>query len=92
MFMAELVDSFYKSLSRCLSLVLKGSTPLFGSLKVVLSWAIKNIKDLWGADQATSLELMVEDFEKDVNEWRRLNDSYLSPSIEEELKRLSEQI
>ena len=55
------------------SLVLKGSTIPFRSLKVILSRAIKNIRGLKGADQAVSLELMVENLERDVGEWRRLN-------------------
>ena len=65
-FVAELVDSFFKSLSQCLSLALKGSVTPLESLKMVLSWAIENIRDLGKADQTTSLELMVEDLEKDV--------------------------
>ena len=87
-FLAKLVDSFFKSLSRCL----KGSTTPFESLKVVLSRAIENIRDLRGADQATSLKLMVEELEKDMGEWRHLNDSDLTPLVEEEVKRLSEQM
>ena len=60
------VVSFSKSLSQCLLLVLKGSTTPFESLKAVLSWPLENIRDLEGADQAASLEQMVEDLEKDV--------------------------
>jgi len=51
-----------------LSLVLKGSTTPFGSLKVFLSRAIENIRDLGRADQAASLKLTVENLEKDVGE------------------------
>ena len=36
-FMAEIVDSFYKSLKQSIALVLKGSTASFSALKVVLS-------------------------------------------------------
>ena len=36
-FVAELVDSFYKSLKRSIALVLKGSTTSFSALKMVLS-------------------------------------------------------
>ena len=36
-FVAEMVDSFYKSLKRSIALILKGSTILFSALKVVLS-------------------------------------------------------
>jgi len=67
---------------------LKGLTTPFKSLTVVLSWAIENNRDLRVADQAAFLELMVEDLEKDVSGWHRLNDSDLTPSVEEELKRL----
>ena len=67
-FVAELIDNFYKSLNRCLLLVLESSTTTFGCLKVVLSWAIKNIRDHGEADHTAFLELMVEDLEKDMNE------------------------
>ena len=36
-FVAEMVDSFYKSLKRSIALILKGSTTSFSALKVVLS-------------------------------------------------------
>jgi len=42
-FVAEIVDSFYKSLKRSVALVLKGSTTSFSTLKVVLSRNIKSI-------------------------------------------------
>jgi len=42
-FVAELVDSFYKSLKRSIALVLKGSTTSFSALKVVLSRSIESI-------------------------------------------------
>ena len=42
-FVAELVDSFYKSLKQSIALVLKGSTTSFSALKVVLSRSIDSI-------------------------------------------------
>jgi len=42
-FVAEMVDSFYKSLKRSVALVLKGSTTSFSALKVVLSRNIESI-------------------------------------------------
>ena len=36
--------------------------------RVVLSQVIENIRDLGGADQVVSLELTVENLEKDVGE------------------------
>ena len=48
--------------------MLKGSTSLFEFLKVVLTQNIETIRDLGGSDQVTSLELIVEDLEKDVGE------------------------
>jgi len=36
-FLMEMIDTFYKSLKRCISLVLKGSTSPFEILKVVLT-------------------------------------------------------
>ena len=49
-------------------LVLKGSTTSFEYLKMVLLWAIENIRDLREAYQAASLELIVEDSKKDASE------------------------
>ena len=72
-FVAEMVDSFYKSLKRSVALVLKGSTTSFSALKVVLYRNIESIRDFGGDDQAAALELLVERLEKDVGEWRRLS-------------------
>ena len=55
-FVAELVDSFYKSLKRSIALILKGSTTSFSTLKVVLSRSIENIQDFGGDNQAAALE------------------------------------
>jgi len=49
-------------------LVLKGSTTSFSVLKVVLSRSIDSIRDFGGDDQATTLELLVERLERDVDE------------------------
>jgi len=89
-FVAEMVDTFYKSLKRCISLVLKGSTSPIEFLKVILYRNIKTIRDFGGTDQAVSLELIVEDLEMDVGEWRCLNNSNLTPLVEEVVKRLSD--
>jgi len=87
-FMAEMVDSFYKSLKRSIALILKGSTTSFSALKVVLSLNIESIRDFRGDDQAAALELLVERLEKDVGEWRHLSSSDLDSSVDEELERL----
>ena len=88
-FVTEMVDNFYKSLKRFFALILKGSTTSFAALKVVLSRNIKSIQDFRGDGQAISLELLVENFERDVGEWRHLSISDLTPLIDEELKRLA---
>jgi len=88
-FMVEMIDTFYKSLKRCIYLVLKGSTSLFEFLKAVLIQNVETIRDFGGTDQAASLKLIVKDLKKDVDEWHRLNSTDLTPFIEEELKRLS---
>jgi len=62
-FMAEMVDSFYKSLKRSIALILKGLTISFSALKVILSQNIESIRDFRGDDQAAALELLVEKFE-----------------------------
>ena len=81
-FVAELVDSFYKSLKRSIALVLKGSTTSFSALKVVLSRSIDSIRDFGGDDQPATLELLVDRLERDVDEWRRLSHSKLESSID----------
>ena len=68
-FVAEMVDSFYKSLKRSIALILKGSTTSFSTLKVVLSRNIESIRDFGGDDQADALEVLVEKFEKGMGEW-----------------------
>ena len=70
--------------------MLKGSTGPFKFLKVVLTRNIETIRDFGGTDQAASLELIMEDLEKDVGKWCRLNSSDVSLLVEEELKRLSD--
>jgi len=64
------------------------SISLFEFLKVVLTRNIETIRDFWGIDQAASLELIVEDLEKDVGNWHCLHSSDLSLFVEEEIKRL----
>ena len=49
-FVAELVDSFYKSLKQSVALVLKSSTTSFSTLKVMLSRSIDSIQDFGGDD------------------------------------------
>jgi len=65
---AEMVDSFYKSLKRSVVLVLKGSTTSFSALKVVLTQNNESIRDFGGNDQAAALELLKERLERDVDE------------------------
>ena len=55
-FMAKMIDTFYKSLKRYISLVLKDSTSPFKFLKVIRTRNIETIRDLRGTDQAASLE------------------------------------
>ena len=59
---------------------------------MVLTQTIETVRDFGGTDQAAFLDLIMEDLEKDMGEWCRLNNSNLTPFIEEELKRLSEHI
>jgi len=70
--------------------MLKGLTTYFEFLKVVLTQNIETIRDFEGTDQAASLELIVEDLEKDVGEWCHLNSSDLSLLVEKEVKHLSD--
>jgi len=49
-FVVEMIDTFYKSLKQCISLVLKGSISPFEFLKVVLTQKIETIRDFGGID------------------------------------------
>ena len=91
-FVAEMIDTFYKSLKWCISLVLKGLTSPFKFLKVVLTQNIETIRDFGGTDQTASLELIVVDLEKDMGMWHRLNSSDLTPNFEEDVKGLFDHI
>jgi len=91
-FVAELVDSFYKSLKRSIALILKGSTTSFSALKVVLSQSIDSIWDFGGDDQAAALELLVDRLERNVDEWRSLRHSDLESSVNEQLAHLAAQM
>ena len=68
---------------------MKGSTISFSALKVVLSRSIDSIRDFGGDDQAATLELLVEKLERDVDEWRHLNNSDLDSSVNEQLEHLA---
>ena len=59
---------------------------------MVLSHNIESIQDFRGDDQAAARELLVEIFEKDVGERRRLSSLDLTLSEDEELKRLTAQM
>ena len=43
-FIAELIDNFYNSLRRWLSLVLKGARTLFGTLKSILVMLLRGLR------------------------------------------------
>ena len=73
-------------------MILKGSTTSFIAPKVVISRNIESIQDFRGDDQAAVLELLVEKFERDVGEWRRLSSLDLNPSVDEELEHLMAQM
>ena len=87
-FIGNLVDSFYNNLEQTIGLVLKGSPVPFSKLKVVLSRGIDCIRDFEGYHQATALELLVDDLEKDVEEWRRLYSSDAASLADERLSHL----
>jgi len=87
-FIGALVDSFYNNLEQTIGLVLKGSPVPFSKLKVVLSRGIDCIRDFEGYHQATALELLVDDLEKTVEEWRRLYRSDTASLVDERLAHL----
>ena len=59
---------------------------------MVLSRSIDSIRDFGGDDQATTLELLVDKLERDVDEWRRLSHSDLESSVNEQLAHLVAQM
>ena len=71
---------------------LEGFTTSFSALKVVLSRNIESIRDFGGDDQAAALELLVAELERDVDEWRRLSNSDLDSSVNEQLEHLTAQM
>jgi len=84
-FIGNLVDSFYNSLEQTIGLILKGSSVPFSKLKVILSRGIECIQDFEGYHQATALELLVDELEKAVEEWRHLYHSDLASLADERL-------
>ena len=59
---------------------------------MVLSRSIESIRDLEGYNQASALELLVDQFERDVEEWRRLSLSDLESSVSKRLAHLVAQM
>ena len=59
---------------------------------MVLSRSIESIRDFGGDDQAAALELLVDQLERDVDEWRRLSHSDLESSVNEQLAHLVAQM
>ena len=80
-FEKKFIAEFYKSLRRCLSIILKGSRNPFESLNLILFCAIESIKDVGGAIENAFLEQMVKNLERDVGEWCCQNQSDLTPLI-----------
>ena len=86
---AELVDNFYKSSRRCLSLILKNLKTPFESLKLILSQAIERIVTLEEPPRSLSWSRWLV---RDVDKRHRLNQVDLTLLIEEELNRLTEKV
>ena len=64
----------------------------FESLKSMLIYVIESIKAVGEPQRVKSLVQLVENFEKDIGEWRRQSQADLAPLIEEELASLSVQM
>jgi len=60
--------------------------------KVSQDIPVEDLHVHWISRERYAMGLMVEDLEKYMSKWRRLNNSDLTPSIEEELKRLADQM
>ena len=73
-------------------LILKNSQTSFVALKSILSQAIESVRDVGGVTEAASLEVMVNNIERDVDEWCHLNHLGLTLLIEEQLNHLTEQV
>ena len=66
-FIGELVDGFYKTLKRCLSMIFKSTCTSFTSWRVIFSRVIENIRDVGGVAEA-ELEEVVNNLEMDNSE------------------------
>jgi len=51
-FIEELVEGFYKSLKRCLSMIFKSTRTTFASWRPIFSRAIESIRDVRGVTEA----------------------------------------
>ena len=89
--MAFLIGNFLRSLEVCLNMVFQGASTSTDSLKMMLFLHICSIKAISDVDRVKPLEQLVEDFGKDVDQWRHLRHADLSSQIEEEFVRLTAQ-
>jgi len=78
-FILELVEGFYKILKPCLPLISKSTRTSFTSLRVIFSRVIENIQDVGGVIEAESLEEMINNVERDIDEWNNLRQLILFP-------------
>ena len=91
-YVAELLESFYKSFWQFITMMLKSTWILFISWKPILSQAVESVQDIGWFDEATSLEELVNNLERDTGEWTCLNQLDLTPVVEKELERLSQKM
>ena len=91
-FIGELVDGFYKSLKRCLPMIFKSTHTSFASCRVIFFRAIEYIRDVGGDAKAEFLKEMVNNLERDIDEWNNLRQLDLTPLVEAKLERLAEQM
>ena len=73
-------------------MIFKGTRTSFASWRPKFFRAIESIWDVGGATEAESLEELISSLEKDIDEWSNLRQLDLTPLIEAELERLSEQM
>jgi len=72
-------------------MIFKSTRTSFASWRVI-SRVIENIRDVGGVAKVESLEEVVNNLERDIDEWNNLRQLDLTSLVEDELERFAEQM
>lgn len=84
----DLIQNFFRSMRLFLTSVFQGRSSPTESLKQGLLFQIDSMQVVDGNAPTGELRTLVEAFGRDVDEWRRLRQTDISPFVQEELSRL----